>query len=141
MERIARAAWAGGQKNGTGTVTTESCELSNTRYGYQARFEEGPGTNPEELIAAALAASYSMTLAAQLEEAGLTAASISTRAALSLEKVIDGYAITALHLDTVASVPGTTAPVLQSMALQAQAKCLVSKQLKTRITVSAKLEN
>lgn len=141
MERIAWAAWAGGRKNGTGTVSTESCELSNTRYGYQARFEAGPGTNPEELIAAAHAASYSMTLAAELEEAGFTPASISTRAALTLEKVADGYAISTIDLETVASVPGIAAHVFQSMALHAQARCLVSKQLKARISVAARLEN
>lgn len=141
MERIAWAAWAGGLKNGTGTVTTESCELSNTRYGYQARFEAGPGTNPEELIAAAHAASYSMTLATQLEDSGFKPVSISTRAALTLEKVADAYAISEIHLDTAANVPAITAHVFQSMALQAQSRCLVSKQLKARITVAARLEN
>lgn len=140
MERTASAVWAGGLKNGTGSISTESGVLSDTRYGYQARFEAGSGTNPEELIAAAHAGCFSMALAAQLEKVGTPAERIRTSAAVTLEKEADGFSITAIHLDTLARVPGSTQPAFDAVVAQAQSGCPVSKLLKAEITLTAKLE-
>jgi len=138
MERTAAAAWAGGLKDGTGTVSTDSGVLSN--YGYQARFEEAAGTNPEELIAAAHAACFSMALAAQVEACGLKAESIRTSAEVTLEEEPGGFSITAIHLDTLAKVPGITWPVFETAAAKAQSSCPTSRLLKVRVTLAAKLE-
>lgn len=141
MERTASAAWSGGLRTGTGTISTESGVLSNTRYGYRARFENTSGTNPEELIAAAHAGSYSMALVTQLEEAGFKAESIRTRAAVTLEIEPGGLSITAIHLDTVAQVPGASQGTFDVVAAKAQARCPVSKLLKARITYATRLES
>src|SRR5882672_5967332 len=105
MKRKASAVWKGGLKDGKGSISTESGVLSNTQYGFNARFENGPGTNPEELIGAAHAGCFSMALSAQLGEAKLTAESIRTTATVTLEKVGAVFAITAVHLDLVAKIP------------------------------------
>lgn len=140
MKRTASAAWAGGLKDGSGSISTDSGVLSNSRYGYKARFETGAETNPEELIAAAHAGCFSMALAAQLEEAGLKAESIRTKASVTLEKLPGGYWITAVHLETSACVPGATRLAFDAAAAQAEAGCPVSKLLKAKITLDAKLE-
>ena len=109
MERKASAVWKGGLKDGKGTVSSTSGVLSNTPYSFTTRFENAPGTNPEELIAAAHAACFSMALSAQLGGANLTPESISTAATLTMEKQDAGWTITAVHLDVVAKVPGASA--------------------------------
>src|SRR6202041_1162545 len=99
MQRTGSAHWAGGLKDGKGTVSTASGVLSNTQYSFATRFENGAGTNPEELIAAAHAGCFSMALSAQLGNAGMTAEAIDTKASLTLEKTDAGFSITAIHLD------------------------------------------
>src|SRR5258706_5422499 len=99
MERQGSAVWRGGLKDGKGTVSTQSGVLRDTQYSFSARFENGAGTNPEELLAAAHAGCFSMALSGQLGAAGLTAESINTTANVSLEKTGDSFSITKIHLD------------------------------------------
>src|SRR6202162_3298142 len=106
MTRTASAHWSGGLKDGKGTVSTASGVLSNTQYSFSARFENGAGTNPEELIAAAHAGCFSMALSGQLGSAGMTAESIDTTATWTLEKTDAGFTITTVHLDVKAKIPG-----------------------------------
>ena len=140
MKRTATAAWSGNLKDGRGTISTQSGVLSNTQYGFKARFEEGPGTNPEELIAAAHAGCFTMALSAQLAEAGLTAESLRTSAAVTLDKVGDGFSITAIHLDLQAKVPGADQNAFDTAVNNAKVGCPVSKLFNAEITLSAKLE-
>jgi osmotically inducible protein OsmC len=114
--------------------------LKEAPYGFKSRFEGGPGTNPEELIGAAHAACFSMALSSMLEQAGLTPEKIETRAAITFEKIGDGFAITASHLDVVANVPNATAQQFDEIANKAKAGCPVSKVLNAKITMLAKLE-
>ncbi len=140
IKKKASAVWKGGLKDGKGTISTESGVLSNAQYGFKTRFEDGPGTNPEELIGAAHAGCFSMALSAQLGEAGLTAESINTTATVSLEKVEGGFSITAVHLDLVAKIPGATQQSFETAANNAKAGCPVSKLLNAKITMNAKLQ-
>jgi osmotically inducible protein OsmC len=140
MKRKASAIWKGGIKDGQGTISTDSGVLSDTQYSYSTRFEEGAGTNPEELIAAAHAGCFSMALSGQLGQAGLTAESIRTTAAVKLEKVEGGFAITSVHLDVTAKVPGANQQAFETAANNAKAGCPVSKLLKAEITMEATLE-
>lgn len=140
MKRTASAAWSGGLKDGKGNISTQSGVLANAQYGFNTRFEDGPGTNPEELIAAAHAGCFSMALAAQLGEAGMTAESIKTSAAVTLEKIDGGFSITAVHLDLVARIPGATQASFEAVADKAKTGCPVSKLLNAKITLDAKLE-
>ena len=139
MQRKASAVWKGGLKDGQGTVSSDSGILSNTKYSFRTRFEDAPGTNPEELIAAAHAACFSMALSAQLGGANLTPESINTAATLTMEKLDAGWTITAVHLDVVAKVPGATAEAFNTAAQNAKAGCPVSKVLNAKITMDAKL--
>jgi len=139
MQRKASAEWKGGLREGKGTVSTGSGILSNTPYSFVSRFETGAGTNPEELIAAAHAACFSMAFSVQLGEAKLTPESIATSATLSLEKLDTGWTITAVHLDVVAKVPGATQEAFSTAAANAKAGCPVSKVLNAKITLDAKL--
>jgi len=139
MQRKASAVWKGGLKDGQGTVSSASGILSNTKYSFTTRFENSPGTNPEELIAAAHAACFSMALSAQLGGANLTPESISTAATLTMEKLDAGWTITAVHLDVVAKVPGASADAFNTAAQNAKAGCPVSKVLNAKITMDAKL--
>jgi len=140
MKRTATAAWSGGLKDGGGTVSLQSGVLSNTRYGFQSRFEEGPGTNPEELIAAAHAGCFTMALSLQLEEAGYKAESLTTDAAVTLEKLPSGFEITKIHLNLVAKVPGAPQDVFDQAVNAAKVGCPVSKVLKAEISLTSKLE-
>lgn len=140
MQRKGSAVWKGGLKDGKGAVSTGSGALSSTPYSFGTRFENTPGTNPEELIAAAHAACFSMALSAQLSGANLTPSSIETSANLTMEKLDSGWAITAIHLDVVGRVPGADDAAFQKAAENAKAGCPVSKVLKANITMSAKLE-
>ena len=139
MQRKASAVWKGGLKDGKGTVSSTSGVLSNTPYSFTTRFENTPGTNPEELIAAAHAACFSMALSAQLGGANLTPESISTSATLTMEKLEAGWTITAVHLDVTAKVPGASAEAFNTAAQNAKAGCPVSKVLNAKITMDAKL--
>lgn len=140
MKRTAAAAWTGDLKEGKGSLTTQSGVLRKTPYGFKARFEEGPGTNPEELIAAAHAGCFTMAFAAQLAKEGLTADSIHTWAAATLEKFDDAFSISAVHLDLVAKIPGTDQASFEKIANQAKVECPVSKVLNAKITLAARLE-
>lgn len=139
MKRKATAEWKGGLKDGKGTISTASGVFSDARYGFQSRFESGPGTNPEELIAAAHAGCFSMALSGQLGEAKLVAESIRTTATVSLENVDGGFSITAVHLDLVAKVPGASKEAFEKAANNAKAGCPVSKVLNAKITLDARL--
>jgi osmotically inducible protein OsmC len=139
MERKASAVWKGGLKDGAGSVSSASGILSNTPYSFKTRFENNPGTNPEELIAAAHAACFSMALSAQLGGANLTPESINTSATLTMEKLDSGWTITAVNLDVVAKVPGASEEAFNKAASDAKAGCPVSKVLNAKITMNAKL--
>ena len=140
MERKGSAVWKGGLKDGNGTVSSTSGVLSNTPYSFTTRFEGTPGTNPEELIAAAHAACFSMALSGQLAGAQLTAESIHTTATLTMEKLEAGWAITASHLDVTARVPKADDAAFMTAAQAAEKGCPVSKVLNAKITMTAKLE-
>ena len=141
MKRNASAEWKGGLKDGTGTISTDSGVLANTQYSFSTRFEDGKGTNPEELIAAAHAGCFSMALSGQLGQAGLTAESIRTTASVKLEKTDAGFAITSVHLEVKARVPGADQEAFTTAANNAKAGCPVSKVLKAEITMNASLES
>ncbi len=140
MKRKASAVWQGGLKDGKGTISTDSGVLANTQYSFSTRFEDGAGTNPEELIAAAHAGCFSMALSGQLGAAGLTAESINTTASVSLEKTGAGFAITKVHLDVTAKVPGADQAAFEKATNNAKTGCPVSKVLNAEITMEAKLE-
>ncbi|MFL1483969.1 OsmC family protein [Marinobacter sp. LN3S78] len=141
MKRTGSAIWQGGLKDGKGQLTTQSGVLSDSRYGFQTRFEEEPGTNPEELIAAAHAGCFSMALSMILGEADLTPDKIDTKAHLTLDKTEDGFAITRVHLDVTARVPGADQAQFEELAQKAKVGCPVSRVLKAEITMDAKLES
>ena len=140
MKKTASAVWKGGLKDGIGTISTESGVLSNAPYGFKARFEGGPGTNPEELLGAAHAGCFSMALSAQLGEAKMTAESIRTTATVTLDKVEGGFSITAVHLDLTAKIPGANRQAFETAADKAKTGCPLSKVLNAKITLDAKLE-
>ena len=140
MERKASAVWKGGLKDGKGEFSVPSGVFSHLPYSFKTRFEDAPGTNPEELIAAAHASCFSMALSAQLGAANLTPGSINTTANLKMEKQDSGWAITAIHLDVSAKIPNADDAAFQKAAQDAKAGCPVSKVLKANITMTAKLE-
>ena len=141
IKRSGSAAWQGGLKDGTGTISTQSGVLDNTQYGFNTRFEDGPGTNPEELIGAAHASCFTMALSGQLGEAGMTAKSLATTATVTLDKVEGGFSISAVHLNLVANIPGANQEAFEAAALRAKQNCPVSKLLNATITLEARLEN
>jgi osmotically inducible protein OsmC len=134
--RRASATWKGTGKEGSGTVSTQSTVLNNTQFSFGSRFEEGVGTNPEELIGAAHAGCFSMKLSFIIVAAGFTADSINTNAKVTLE---DGK-ISAVHLDVKAKVPGMNADQFATAANDAKANCPISKSLNAEITMDAALE-
>ena len=139
MKRTAKAQWRGDLKSGKGTVSTASGVLSDSPYSFQTRFEDGKGTNPEELLAAAHAGCFSMALSAQLAQAGLTAESIDTNCTISLEKQREGFAITASHLELKARVPNATREAFDKAVEAAKTGCPVSKLYKANITLTSEL--
>ncbi|MFC3376625.1 OsmC family protein [Rugamonas sp. CCM 8940] len=141
MKRTGTAVWSGGLKDGNGKISTESGVLDNVQYGFHTRFELGAGTNPEELIGAAHAGCFTMALAAQLGEAGITPKSMMTTATVTLDKVDDGFSITEVHLNLVANIPGADQKTFEEAALKAKLGCPVSKLLNTHITLDARLDN
>jgi osmotically inducible protein OsmC len=140
MKRKASAVWNGGLKDGKGALSSASGVLNGTPYSFATRFEDKPGTNPEELIAAAHAGCFSMALSAILGESGVTPESISTTATVAIEKQGDGFAITESHLEVRAKVPGIEETKFMEAAKKAEEGCPVSKVLNAKITMDAKLE-
>jgi osmotically inducible protein OsmC len=141
MQRTASAKWQGDLKSGSGTLTTASGVLSNSAYSFQTRFEDGKGTNPEELLAAAHAGCFTMALSNQLGQAGFKADSLETKCTITLEKTDAGFAITQSHLELRAKVPGATQEAFDKATANAKAGCPVSKLYNTNITLDAKLES
>jgi len=141
MQRNSSAHWSGGLKDGKGTLSSASGVLKNTPYSFATRFESQPGTNPEELIAAAHAGCFTMALSAQLGNAGMTAQSIDTTATVTLEKQESGFAITAVHLQVKAKIPGADQAKFDQAAKNAKEGCPVSKVLNAKITLDAQLES
>jgi lipoyl-dependent peroxiredoxin len=137
--RSGSATWQGGIKDGKGTISTESGALKAYPYGFASRFEGQRGSNPEELIAAAHAACFTMALSLILGEAKLTATQMDTTAKVTLEQVEGGYAITASHLTLKAKVPGADQATFEKLAAKAKAGCPVSKLLKAEISLEATL--
>jgi osmotically inducible protein OsmC len=139
LQRKGSAQWKGGLKDGKGTVSSASGVLKNTPYSFSSRFEGQQGTNPEELIGAAHAGCFSMALSAQLDGASLKADSIDTTATVSLEKLEGGFAITSIHLEVRAKVPGADQAKFDELTKKAKEGCPVSKVLNAKITMDAKL--
>ncbi|HZL71878.1 MAG TPA: OsmC family protein [Planctomycetota bacterium] len=139
MKRNASAVWKGGLKDGKGEVSTGSGALKSLPYSFTTRFEDAPGTNPEELIGAAHAGCFSMALSGQLGGMGMTAQSIATNATVTMEKLEAGWTVTAIHLDVTATIPGADAGAFQKAAQNAKAGCPISRLLNTKITMDAKL--
>lgn len=140
MLRKSSAVWKGGLKDGTGTVSTGSGALSSAPYSFASRFEKGGQTDPEELIAAAHAGCFSMALSGQLGQANLTAASIATTAAVTLEKTDGGFTVTAVHLAVRAKVPGASKEAFDKAANNAKSGCPISRLLNAKISMEAVLE-
>jgi osmotically inducible protein OsmC len=141
MQRKASAVWQGGLKDGKGTLSADSGILKQTPYSFSTRFETTPGTNPEELIAAAHAGCFTMALSAQLGNAGLTAERLETTATVTLEKVGEGFSITKSHLDLVARVPGADKARFDEAVKAAETGCPVSRVLEAEISVTSRLES
>ncbi len=139
MQRKGSAVWTGGLKDGKGTVSSASGALKDTQYSFSTRFENGIGTNPEELIAAAHAGCFSMALSAQLGNDNLKPERIETTATVTLEKQDTGFAITTVHLDVTARIPGASEETFRKAADAAKAGCPVSKLLNAKITMNARL--
>ncbi len=139
MKRKASAVWNGGLKDGNGKMSSASGVLSDTQFSFSTRFENGIGTNPEELIAAAHAGCFSMAFSAELEKAGYSPESISTNSTLTFEKTDAGFTITTIHLDVVASVPNISEDDFNKIAEGAKGGCPVSRVLNAEITMDAKL--
>jgi osmotically inducible protein OsmC len=140
MERTASAVWNGSLKEGKGTITTQSGVLSDAPYSFVTRFENGKGTNPEELIAAAHAGCFTMALSAQLGTMNFTPQNLRTSAKVTLEKLDAGWTISKIHLDVSGRVPDISASAFESAAASAKANCPVSRLLKAEITMDAHLE-
>jgi len=139
INRNGSATWKGGLKDGIGAISTESGALKTYPYGFATRFEGKPGTNPEELLAAAHAGCFTMALSLILGEAKLVAEQMDTSARVTLEKVDDGFSITAVQLTLKAKIPGTDNAAFQALAAKAKAGCPVSKLFKADITLEATL--
>ena len=141
MKRKANAVWQGDLKGGKGSLSTDSGVLKETQYSFSTRFEDGIGTNPEELLAAAHAGCFTMALSAQLGNAGMVADKLETTATISLEKGDDGFSITSSHLDLVARIPGADQEKFDAAVKAAETGCPVSKLFKAEISVNARLES
>jgi osmotically inducible protein OsmC len=140
MKRSASAVWRGDLKSGRGTISTESTVLKDTQYSFGTRFENGPGTNPEELIGAAHAGCFSMALSAELQKAGFTAESISTTASVTLENHPQtSWTVTKIHLTTNAKIPGISSDQFAQIANGAKVGCPISRLLKADISLDANL--
>src|SRR5471030_426664 len=140
MKRKASAIWKGDLKSGKGNISTDSGVLKDTQYSFSTRFENGVGTNPEELIAAAHAGCFTMALSAELEKAGFTADTLNTTADLTLENHPQtSWTVTRIHLTNTAKVPGIAPDKFAAIAAGAKAGCPISRLLKAEITLDARL--
>jgi osmotically inducible protein OsmC len=139
MKRSASAVWEGNLKDGKGTISTESGVLSQTSYSFSTRFENGRGTNPEELVAAAHAGCFSMALSAELGKVSITPESIHTTANLTMDRLEAGWTVTAIHLEVNARIPGGDQAKFEAAANAAKAGCPISRLLNTKITMEARL--
>lgn len=139
MDRTAKAQWKGDLKSGAGIISTASGVLSSTPYSFKTRFEQGTGTNPEELLAAAHAGCFSMALSSMLQKEGLKADSIDTTCTISLEKDGEGFSITRSHLQLTAKIPGASEETFTRLTNMAKEGCPVSKLFDTEISLDAKL--
>ena len=139
MKRKASASWRGGLKDGKGNISTESGVLKETQYSFVTRFEDGIGTNPEELIAAAHAGCFAMAFSAELGKAGFTPESIHATATVSLDKTDAGWTVTESHLDLTANIPGIDEARFIAIADGAKAGCPISRLLNAKVTLYAKL--
>ncbi len=141
MKRQASAAWHGDLKTGRGTVSTESGVLAGTPYSFTTRFESAKGTNPEELIAAAHAACFTMALSAELGKSNVVAGELETTATVTLDRLDAGWTVTGSHLKVSGKVPGASAETFRKAAEAAETGCPISKLLNTKITMEAKLQS
>jgi lipoyl-dependent peroxiredoxin len=141
MKRSASALWRGDLKAGKGQISTESGVLDQTPYSFSTRFESAKGTNPEELVAAAHAGCFTMALASELGKLGITPESLHTTATVTLEKGDGGFSVTESHLETRAKIPGGDSEAFRQAAMTAETGCPISKLLKAKITLDAKLED
>lgn len=139
MKRSGSAVWQGDLKTGKGHISSQSGVLDDAQYGFNTRFEDGPGTNPEELIGAAHAGCFSMALSNIMGDDGVTPDQIATKASVTLEQKDDGFAITKVHLDVTAAVPGMSEEDFKAAAEKAKSGCPVSKLLNAEITMDARL--
>jgi osmotically inducible protein OsmC len=140
MKRSAQAHWSGDLKSGAGALSTASATLSSTPYSFHSRFEQGKGTNPEELLAAAHAGCFTMSVSAQLAGVSLKAESLDTTCTITLEQKDGSFAITESHLELKATIPGATQEAFDKAVQAAKAGCPVSKLFNTNITLTAQLE-
>lgn len=140
MQRTAQAQWHGDLRSGSGSLSVASQTLSETPYSFVSRFEQGKGTNPEELLAAAHAGCFTMAVTAELTKAGIKAETLETTCTITLDRKDGGFAITESHLDLKAKVPGVTQQVFDQVVQGAKAGCPVSKLFNTEITLTAHLE-
>ncbi|HTR42615.1 MAG TPA: OsmC family protein [Pseudomonadales bacterium] len=140
MQRKASAVWRGNLKDGKGTISTDSGTLKDTQYSFSTRFENGVGTNPEELIAAAHAGCFAMAFSAELGKAGLTPESIAAEATVTLDKTNDGFTVTESHLDVTVKVPGADKNKVLEIANGAKAGCPISRLLNAKVTMDAKVQ-
>jgi lipoyl-dependent peroxiredoxin len=141
MQRKGSAIWQGDLKTGKGTVSTDSGVLSQTQYSFSTRFENGKGTNPEELIAAAHAGCFTMALSAQLGSAGLTPEKLETTATVTFDKLEAGWTVTNILLDVKGRVPKADQAAWDKATLEAKAGCPISRLLNTTIHMQARLEH
>ncbi|MFQ5552530.1 MAG: OsmC family protein [Thermoplasmata archaeon] len=139
MKRNASARWIGGLEDGAGTFSTDSGVLRGVPYTFSTRFKGEPGTNPEELVAAAHAGCFSMALSSALGNAGFSPENIETAATLNFEKTDAGWTTTSINLDVVAKVPGATSEAFLKAAEGAKETCPISRLLNTEITMNAEL--
>ena len=141
MKRKATAIWTGDLKNGKGSLTTDSGVLRQTQYSFSTRFENGIGTNPEELLAAAHAGCFTMALSAELGKAGITAERLETAATITLEKGAEGFTITRSHLELSARIPDADRAKFDAAVKAAEAGCPVSRLFRAEITSNSRLES
>jgi lipoyl-dependent peroxiredoxin len=140
MQRKASAVWHGDLKSGRGSISTASGVLQETQYSFGTRFENGLGTNPEELIAAAHAGCFAMAFSAELGKAGFTPTALHATATVSLEKTEAGWTVTESHLDLTAKIPGIDAARFTAIASAAKAGCPISRLLNAKVTLAATLD-
>ena len=140
MKRKASAVWQGDLKSGKGNISTESGVLKQTQYSFSTRFENGIGTNPEELVAAAHAGCFSMAFSAELGRAGFTPETIFTTATVTLDKTDAGFTVTESNLEMTAKIPGIDAEKFTAIANGAKAGCPISRLLNAKVSLDAKLE-